>query len=261
MDQPVIYILTNKANGKRYVGLARKSFARRLRSHFKNDSYIGKALRKNGLDGFDVQKVVYATEELNYWEKYFIAKLGSRFPNGYNMTDGGDGLVNPVQEVRDRIARKSREIKESGKYPDFTFEGHNHREGSKKQISETLLVTMALPEVRARMSASQKLRPPDSEETRKKKSDSKMGTTRSDAALFSDRMKEVASRPGYVNPMQDKKRPDLAERNRAGKGRKDSPETLAKKSAAQKGRPKAANHVMAIKIAKAVSRFTQEVSA
>jgi group I intron endonuclease len=91
VGQSVIYILENKANGKRYVGKTTYSLAERLRDHINTDSYIGNALRKNGIDGFTSQQIVYHKDELDYWEKYFIGKLNTVYPNGYNLTFGGDG--------------------------------------------------------------------------------------------------------------------------------------------------------------------------
>jgi len=233
MGHPVIYILTNKTNGKGYVGLARKSFESRLKSHFKNDSYIGKALRKYGLDGFEIQQIAYAKEELNYWEKYFIERLDARHPWGYNLTDGGDGLVNPSQVVRDQIKEKMKQLPRN---PDFTFAGHHHTDESKGKTSESLKITMAQPEVKARMIASAKLKPPPSEGMRRKNREAHLGVPRSDAHLFSERTLAYTRAPGYVNPMKDKKRPDLAERNREGKGRKMSKETRDKQMVSQQSR-------------------------
>jgi group I intron endonuclease len=255
MDFPVIYILTNKNNGKRYVGLARKSFKSRLCSHLKNDSYIGKALRKNGLEGFEIQQIAYSADQLNYWEKYFISKLNTKHPNGYNLTDGGDGLCNPSQVIRDRL---SKAMKDAGRpYANCTFAGHIHSEESKQQISETLKVSMSLPEVKERMSLSHK-GIPLKEEHRNKIGDSNRGRKRIDAEKFSERMKIVSSKEGYVNPMQGRKRPELSERNRLGKGRKDSEETLIRKSLASKGKPKAPEHARKIKESRARNKLLRE---
>ena len=103
MELPAVYILTNKSNGKRYVGQTCNGVAQRITGHFRNNSYIGRALRKRGLDGFDIQQITYAAEDLNYWERYFIAKLETKHPNGYNFTAGGEGVFNPPQEVRDKM--------------------------------------------------------------------------------------------------------------------------------------------------------------
>ena len=91
MKQAIIYILTNKTNGKKYVGKTTGLFQNRLKDHFRNDSYIGNSLRKHGLDGFETQQVIYHKDDLDYWEQYFIAKLNTIYPNGYNLTAGGDG--------------------------------------------------------------------------------------------------------------------------------------------------------------------------
>jgi group I intron endonuclease len=254
MDFPVIYILTNKQNGKSYIGLARKSFASRLNSHFKNDSYIGKALRKYGLDGFDIQQLAYRKEELNYWEKYFIAKLNTRHPGGYNLTDGGDGLVNPVQEVRDRIAKK---VKELERPPDFTFEGHTHSQETRDKIS--IILRNSEKKKQSDMQKRGKKLPPVSLETREKIRKIKTGKPRTDAQLFSERMKEFASQPGYVNPMAGKKRPDLAERNRARRGLKASEETRIKQSTQRRGVPKSPHHALAMRIGNAISRFARAI--
>lgn len=221
MSLPVIYILTNKTNCKKYVGLARKSFASRLKSHKVNTkSLIGKALRKYGIDQFSIQQIAYAKEELNYWEKYFIDKLNTRHPNGYNLTEGGDGLCNPVQEVRDRISEK---IKALPKPKNFSFKGKKHSEEERKKISDSMRIALSNPETKRKMKESAKKKPPISEESRKKISVARKGVPRKDAYLFSQRQKEVCSRSDYVNPMKGKKRPDLSERNKLGIGIKRWP--------------------------------------
>jgi len=86
-----IYILENKINKKKYVGQTRGKFSSRLNSHFKNNSYIGNALRKYGLDNFKMYQIVYNKNDLNLWEIYWIKELNTIYPNGYNLTYGGEG--------------------------------------------------------------------------------------------------------------------------------------------------------------------------
>ena len=45
-----------------------------------------------------------------YWIKYYDSKK-----NGYNMSDGGDGILNPTKDVREKISKKLRG-KNSGMY-------------------------------------------------------------------------------------------------------------------------------------------------
>lgn len=91
----VIYLRTNKVNGKKYVGQATDLKARQRR--WNNLSYryaghlINRARNKYGLDafGFEILKECN-DDELNQWEMYYIKELNTKVPNGYNMTDGGD---------------------------------------------------------------------------------------------------------------------------------------------------------------------------
>lgn len=46
----------------------------------------------------EIIDIVYSKEELNEKEKYWIKKLNTKWPNGYNFTDGGDGNSGPMDE-------------------------------------------------------------------------------------------------------------------------------------------------------------------
>lgn len=85
MEAGTIYIATNKTNGKIYVGQTRRSFAKRHKRHIRGQHLFCKACRKYGIDGFTWQQILYHKDELNYWEQYFIEKLNSMHPNGYNL--------------------------------------------------------------------------------------------------------------------------------------------------------------------------------
>lgn len=52
--------------------------------------------------------------DVDYWEKYYIKEYRKEF-NLLNMTEGGDGLQNPSDEVRKKIGDKSRGRKKSDK--------------------------------------------------------------------------------------------------------------------------------------------------
>jgi group I intron endonuclease len=105
-----IYLVTNSANDKKYIGQTTKPIEERWTKHCtsaRNGSpyYVHKAIRKYGPDSFTLEKIALAhsKEELDYLESYFIIVYNttdSRY--GYNQTDGGEGGV-PTQEVRDKI--------------------------------------------------------------------------------------------------------------------------------------------------------------
>jgi predicted GIY-YIG superfamily endonuclease len=51
----IVYKLTNKLNGKVYVGQTKNTVERRVRSHVKTKrSLIGKAIRKYGIESFEI---------------------------------------------------------------------------------------------------------------------------------------------------------------------------------------------------------------
>jgi len=49
---------------------------------------------------------------MDYWEKYFIATLKTKKPNGYNQTDGGEGIVGlkrtPEHNAKISVAKKGK---------------------------------------------------------------------------------------------------------------------------------------------------------
>lgn len=90
-----IYCFTNRLNGKQYVGQS-TDINRRLKEHWRHEgighnSAIDLALEKYGNDYFYTSILEYCEkEELNKKEEYWINKLNSIAPNGYNLTKGGD---------------------------------------------------------------------------------------------------------------------------------------------------------------------------
>lgn len=90
----VIYLITNKLNGKKYVGQT-NNLERRINQHRHGDQYVDRAIRAHGWENFTVEvlKECENSAELDYWEKYFIKARNTRKPNGYNLTDGGEGIL------------------------------------------------------------------------------------------------------------------------------------------------------------------------
>lgn len=94
----LVYLITNKINGKQYVGQTSKSLDIRWKDHVQvrlrpSCSYLHHAIDKYGSDNFlvEVLVTVQTKEETNFYERALIKALGTKAPNGYNLTDGGDG--------------------------------------------------------------------------------------------------------------------------------------------------------------------------
>lgn len=90
----IIYKIENKINGKIYIGQTKQKIGKRIYDHIrKNKSYLGNALRKNGIKSFSVSIIDFANtrEWLCDKEIFWINFYDCRWPKGYNLTKGGDG--------------------------------------------------------------------------------------------------------------------------------------------------------------------------
>jgi len=212
----IIYKIENNINGKIYIGLTTKGLSRRISEHIaENKSPIQKVLNKYGIQSFDISIIDYADtreilcEKEKYWIKYYDCKAYK----GYNLTDGGDGLINPTKSVRKKISKSVSKLLKGNQYR----KGKQNSLETKKKISNSLKETFKSKEMRKKLSDSHKGRV-ISEEQKQILREKATGRKRSDAHLFSERALKYTRKPGYVNPMKGKKRPDLSERNRLGKG-------------------------------------------
>ena len=96
-----IYKITNKANGKMYIGQTNGTVSARFNRHIKlsatNNEVLYRAIRKYGVDNFIVETIDTANSkvQLDDKESFWIEKLktfiGFIDCKGYNMTLGGDG--------------------------------------------------------------------------------------------------------------------------------------------------------------------------
>lgn len=94
-----IYCIINKINGKKYVGQTSKLYlSDRFGAHkfnARNDvsGYLYNAMRKYGEENFEIKVLIHGIpiDKLDFYEILWIKKLNTKSPNGYNMTDGGDG--------------------------------------------------------------------------------------------------------------------------------------------------------------------------
>ena len=90
-----IYKITNKINGKVYIGQTITPIKNRMYKHYsqarngKNITGIDAAIKKYGKENFEVEQILECpNEDLDLQEKFYISKYNS-FENGYNLTIGG----------------------------------------------------------------------------------------------------------------------------------------------------------------------------
>lgn len=87
----VIYKITNKIDGKIYVGQTIQSAQARFYKHAKSNSLLGRDIQKYGYNNFVIEIVEECEDRdtLNEREKFWIEKLNCKVPNGYNIAKGG----------------------------------------------------------------------------------------------------------------------------------------------------------------------------
>lgn len=239
----VVYCITNKVNGKKYIGQTTLPLLSRWSAHCNEHSgcrSIAGAIQKYGKEAFSlsVLRSAYSKDELNAGEIELIAYHGTNLrEHGYNLAAGGLS-DKPSDESRALMA-----IAKSGKKASAATRlkmsvAKKGTPPSRKAVSESVRVNTGRPLT---------------EEHRKKLSDSHKGKRPSSAAILkaaeSNRGKKRTdeTRARISRGLTGKKRGPLSDAHRqkiaeAGKGRVQTPEARAKVSEARKGKPLSAAH-------------------
>jgi group I intron endonuclease len=140
-----IYKITNTVTNKCYVGQTRShrlnhkkyrpfGYLGRFKDHIneaysskKNISrYLNYSILKYGESNFVCEKILECPiSELDEYEKKYILELNTKYPNGYNLTDGGKGFgVKP--NIENDVVIPNRNV------------GSKRKDSTKKLISSAL---------------------------------------------------------------------------------------------------------------------------
>jgi len=141
-----IYKLTCTTNGKAYIGYSYQP-EKRFFDHSKTESFIGRAIRKYGLDNFTMSILdqVTSESEVGLLEIHYIKIHATKHPHGYNFTDGGDkppsrlGKSNSKESIQKGIEtrRKNGTLKcseETKQKIGKTLVGHSVSEETKQKL-------------------------------------------------------------------------------------------------------------------------------
>lgn len=95
------YLITNTITKKQYIGITSKSAQHRLKIHFidatnkkiRYKNHLHNSIRKYGKEFFKIEtiKKTNTWKEICEWEISAIEKFKTKAPNGYNLTNGGEG--------------------------------------------------------------------------------------------------------------------------------------------------------------------------
>lgn len=145
----IIYKITNKRDGKIYIGQTTQPLVDRWWQHCNRSpsqshrSYIYNAIQKDGFENFIVEKIAEAPdlEALNVLEIHYIARYNSMAPNGYNLHPGGKGKI-CHEDTKVRISATMKQKDKStlfgGKRQVGAVKGRPVSPERRAQISETL---------------------------------------------------------------------------------------------------------------------------
>ena len=130
-----VYLITNRVNGKRYVGITSRGYLERFKEHILSadqgsKASIHSAIRKYGPSNFDVILLEdnISDDLISEKEKYYISLYNTFYTSGvgYNMTEGGGGVAG----YKHTSASKSRISK--------SLKGHVFPESRNDKIKEAM---------------------------------------------------------------------------------------------------------------------------
>ncbi|MBR3745662.1 MAG: helix-turn-helix domain-containing protein [Selenomonadaceae bacterium] len=86
-----IYKITNRLNGKPYIGQTRQPIEKRFIQHSKAQTPLGQAMRQCGLENFTIEviEMCETQAQANEREPFWIKVLKCKIPNGYKQRNGG----------------------------------------------------------------------------------------------------------------------------------------------------------------------------
>jgi group I intron endonuclease len=113
-NKMIIYKITNKINGKRYIGQTQNTISARWSQHVHNAvkkkgrSILSEAIRKYGRENFEIKSVCRCNdiEGMNRIEINCIRLFKTLAPNGYNLDSGGkNNIMHEKTKLKLRLAK------------------------------------------------------------------------------------------------------------------------------------------------------------
>lgn len=108
----LVYKVTNKINGKSYIGQTTGSLRKRWNEHCRSSSHcvvLSNAIQKYGKESFSIELLnrFNSLHDLNEAESEYIILFNTLAPNGYNLRKGGDNSLHST-ESKQKISNAKR---------------------------------------------------------------------------------------------------------------------------------------------------------
>ena len=218
-----IYLITDTTNGMKYTGKHHYHIEGQLDPNYHGSGVIIKNIYKKRPETLKEEyiKTCYSEEEMCSDEQYYIEVFDTLWPNGYNLTKGGDGEIK-CEDVRKKISE--------------TMKGKHRSEETRKKISKKLKGRPSpikgkqhSEETRRKISESNKGRYYSEETIRKMSTAQKGEKNHMFGKHHSEETKKKLSKANKGRPMSEEQKKKLSEIN---KGKHHSEETKRKLSEA-----------------------------
>src|SRR5271157_1134009 len=170
-ENMLVYLITNRINGKRYIGQTSYSLEKRwfLHKNRKGCTALSNAIDKYGADNFNMEVLfsVPTREMAGDLEIEYIKRYNTKAPNGYNLTDGGEGVKAMPDEIRLKRNKKligNRNSIGAIRTPEYLkalsdrFKGRIFSKETKQRMSEAAKKRKASQETKDKISKTSKAR-------------------------------------------------------------------------------------------------------
>lgn len=140
-----VYKITSKIDNRVYIGkskLKRSRNRHRMKEHYAADSFIGRTIRKYGIENFDFSIIEFFLKEEEayeaevYWIYYYRSQNKK---HGFNLTPGGLGVKEFSQETIEKLRKANIGKKlsdETKQKMSFSHKGEKNHNFGKKMSDE-----------------------------------------------------------------------------------------------------------------------------
>jgi group I intron endonuclease len=133
--RPYIYLVKNPQNNVVYIG--QQIGTKSINEYKGSGLLLNRAYIKYGDNYFKREIIEYCDiDKLNDKEKLYIKQYNTKFPHGYNLTDGGEGMKG--YQYNDNQKQNISKAKTGQKYPEEHGEKIRQSKLGKKRNQETI---------------------------------------------------------------------------------------------------------------------------